>query len=73
MIRTTIQREASQENNTTKLQPGRLYSLSEEQRDHLYEIFSHVNPYIKMRDLLREVKNDCKTVSSKLIMWYGQT
>ncbi|CZS92493.1 uncharacterized protein RAG0_03093 [Rhynchosporium agropyri] len=35
-------------------------ALPEEQRDHMHDIINHSNPYIKMRDLLREVNDSCK-------------
>ena len=39
---------------------GRPRVLSEQKRDHVYDIVTHVNPHIKMRDLLREVDNKVK-------------
>lgn len=45
---------------TSKSRTGRPRALTEEQRDHVYDIVNHSNPHIKMRDLLREVNNDCK-------------
>ena len=59
-IRTTIRREALRDDNQTRPRSGRPHALSEEQRDHVYDIISHTNPQIKMRDLLREVNDDCK-------------
>lgn len=34
---------------------GRPRSLTEEQRDHVYDVLAHVDPAIKMRDLLAEI------------------
>lgn len=34
---------------------GRPRSLTEEQRDHIYDVLAHVDPCIKMRDLLAEI------------------
>jgi hypothetical protein len=47
---------------TTKPRSGRPRALTEEQRDHIYryDVTNHTNPHIKMRDLLREVNEDCK-------------
>ena len=59
-IRTTIRRQASRDDQATKSRSGRPRALTEEQRDHVYDIVNHTNPHIKMRDLLREVNDDCK-------------
>ena len=45
---------------TSKPRIGRPRALTEEQRDHVYDIVTNSNPQIKMRDLLREVNDDCK-------------
>ncbi len=54
-IRTTIRRQALRVDNALALRTSRLYSLTEEQRDYVYDVVNHTNPHIKMRDLLREV------------------
>lgn len=48
---------------TSKPRSGRPRALTEEQRDHVYDVVNYTNPYIKIRDLLREVNDDCKKSS----------
>ncbi|KAG9227919.1 hypothetical protein BJ875DRAFT_341439, partial [Amylocarpus encephaloides] len=45
---------------TSKSRCGRPRALTEEQRDYIFDTVNHTNPHIKMRDLLREVNDDCK-------------
>jgi transposase len=59
-IKSTIRREASRINNASKSRSGRPRALTEEQRDHVYDIVNHTNPHIKMRDLLCEVDDVIK-------------
>jgi hypothetical protein len=59
-IRTTIRRQASRDDNKPLPRSGRPQSLTEEQRNHVYDVVNHTNPHIKMRDLLREVNDACK-------------
>jgi hypothetical protein len=60
IIKLIIRREASYINNASKSRSGRPRALTEEQWDHVYDIINHTNPYIKMRDLLREVDDIIK-------------
>jgi transposase len=59
-IRTTIRRESQRDDNTTRVRSGRPRILSEEDRDHIYDIVAHQNPHVKMRDLCREVSDKAK-------------
>jgi hypothetical protein len=43
-----------------------------EQRDHVYEVVTHLNPYIIMRDLLRKVNDDYKIRYTKPVVRVGQ-
>jgi hypothetical protein len=60
-IRTTIRRIklSGSTDTTSKPRSGRPRALTEEQRDHVYDVVT-TTPHIKMRDLLREVNDDCK-------------
>jgi len=58
-IKSTCQREALRTDNQTKPRTGRPRKLSDEQRDHLYDVVTHQNPHIKIRELLEEVDNVC--------------
>jgi len=58
-IRTTCQREPSRTNNQSKPRIGGPRKISEEQRDHLYDVTNR-NPHAKNEDLLKEVDNVCK-------------
>lgn len=59
-IKSTIRREASRVDNHSKPRSGRTRALIEEQRDYVYDITNHINPHIKMRDLLLSVDDACK-------------
>ena len=59
-IKATIRRESSRVQNASKPRSGRPRALTEEQRDHVYDIVNHTNPHIKIRDLLREVDDAVK-------------
>lgn len=50
-IKTTCQRETLRINNQTKSRIGAPWKLSDEQRDHLYDIAMHQNPNITNRDI----------------------
>ena len=57
-IKSVIRRQTS--DFKSRPRSGRPRVLSEQERDHVYDIVTHVNPHIKMRDLLREVDNKVK-------------
>ena len=59
-IKTTCRREASRVNNVSKPRSGAPRKLTDEQRDHIYDIVSFKDPHMKMRDLLSEVDNVVK-------------
>jgi hypothetical protein len=59
-IKSTIKREALRVDNYSKPRSGRPRALTEEQRDYIYNITNHINPHIKMRDLLHSVDDSCK-------------
>ena len=59
-IKTTCRRGKSRIDNKSKPRSGAPRKLSEEQRDHLYNIAIYQNPYIKHRDLLEEVDRAIK-------------
>jgi transposase len=67
-IKSFIQREARQAQNHTPSRPGPKRKLSEEDRDHIYDIVHHQNPHIKHRDLLREVDNKIKLSSLRNLL-----
>lgn len=50
-IRATITRSGLR----TTPRTGRPRVLTEEQRDHIYDVLAHVDPSIKMQDLLAEI------------------
>ena len=54
-IKSIIKSASSQVDFKTKPRSSWPRTLTEEQHDHVYDIVNHVNPYIKMRDLLHEV------------------
>ena len=53
-IKTTIRRESIRVNNTTRARSGRPRKLTEQQRDHIYDLV-HSEPHIQYKDLLSEV------------------
>jgi transposase len=59
-IITTCRREALRNiENIIQPRSGRPRGLREKQRDYIYDIVNHTNPYIKIRDL-REIDNIIK-------------
>lgn len=58
-IRTTIRQERECLNNQTQPQSGRPHGLTEEQRDHIFEL-STTSPHLKYTDLLDEVDHSVK-------------
>lgn len=68
-IRTTIARsQARGEANTSRPRKGRPRALTEEQRDHVYDVLSHRDPTIKMRDLLAEIDFAVKPRAMRLLL-----
>lgn len=53
-IKTTVYREHTRDNNTTRSRTGHPRRLTEEHRDRLWEIVES-NPHIKMDDILEEM------------------
>ena len=58
-IRTAIKRERDRLNNHTQPRSGRPRQLTENQRDHIFEL-STTNPHIKYTELLDEVDHAVK-------------
>ena len=58
-IRSTINREQQRQNNQSRPRSGRPRQLTEEQRDHLFEL-SVTDPHLKYSDLLNEVDHAVK-------------
>jgi transposase len=67
-IKSTIRREATRVNNVSRPRPGRPRTLTEEQRDHIYDLVNHTNPRIKLEDLLLEVDNSIKKRSLQTLL-----
>lgn len=67
-IRTTIVRSAARPSHKSLPRTGRPRSLTEEQRDHIYDVLAHRNPTIKMRDLLAEVDFAVKPRAMRLLL-----
>ena len=59
-IRSRIGRSAVRINQVSRPRTGAPRRLTEEQRDHIYDIVTHINPRVKMRELLEEVDNVVK-------------
>lgn len=66
-IKTTIRRENQRLNNVSQPRSGRPRQLTEEQRDHLYDLTT-TNPHIKMHDLLEEVDHAVKERSIRNLL-----
>jgi transposase len=58
-IKTTIRRERTRVDNISKPRSGRPHQLTEEQRDHIYDL-SQSRPHIKIQDLLAEIDQTVK-------------
>lgn len=67
-IRTTIARSASRPAHKSLPRTGRPRSLTEEQRDHIYDVLTHRDPTIKMRDLLAEIDFAIKPRAMRLLL-----
>jgi hypothetical protein len=59
-IITTCRREHLRGNNQTRPHSGPPCKLTEEHRDHVYDLISHQDPHIKVRDLCAEVDHVVK-------------
>ena len=59
-IITTCRREHLRDDNKTRPRSGPPRKLTEEQRDHVYDLINHQNPHIKTRDLCAEVDYSVK-------------
>ena len=67
-IKTTYYREANRINNQSKPRTGAPRKLSDEQRDHLYDIATHQNPHITNRELVNEVDGTVKKRSIQRLL-----
>lgn len=67
-IKTTIRREAVRENNATKKRSGRPRQLTEEDRDYIYDLVTHISPHITHRDLLAAVDNKINARSLQYLL-----
>ncbi len=59
-IKTTCYREANRVNNQSKQRSGAPRKLSDEQRDHFYNLAVHQNPHIKNRELVDKIDETVK-------------
>jgi transposase len=59
-IITTCRREQLRDDNKTRPRSGPPRKLTEEHRDHVYDLISHQDPHIKIRDLCAEVDHVVK-------------
>ena len=66
-IKSTIYNERKRLNNHSLPRSGRPHGLTEEQRDHLYDLTT-TNPHIKMRDLLESVDEAVKERSIRRLL-----
>lgn len=66
-IKTILRRERERVNCVLKPRSGRPRGLTEEQRDHLYDLTT-TNPHIKMRDMLEEVNHAVKERSIRNLL-----
>ena len=67
-IRYTVKREEARNQNKSLPRTGRPRILTDEQRDHVYDIVTHKNPHISMPDLLAEVDNAVKLRSIRVLL-----
>ena len=58
-IKSTILLEQKRKDNLSRTRSGRLHKLTEEQRDHIYDLSIH-QPHIKIHDMLEEVDHVIK-------------
>lgn len=66
-IKTTIRRESIRVNNTTRARSGRPRKLTEQQRDHIYDLVQS-EPHIRHIDLLTEVDHVVKRRSIQYLL-----
>lgn len=66
-IKYTVKVESQRKDCATLLRPGRPPKLSEDDRDHLYEVVTD-NPTIKQVDLLAEVDHKVKTRALRILL-----
>ena len=67
-IKSTIRKESTRVDNVTNPGKGRPRALTKEQRDHIYNITNHINPHIKIRNLLHEVSDNYKARSLQMLL-----
>lgn len=67
-IKYTCYREKDRMNNQLKRRSGAPRKLSDEQRDHLYNLTIHQNPYITNRELVAEVDETIKKGSIQRLL-----
>lgn len=66
-IKYTIQNEEKRLDNHTQSRSGRPRTLTEEQRDHIYDLIT-TNPHIKIRELVDEVDGVIKERSMRRLI-----
>lgn len=72
-IKSTIRLEKIRKDNATRVRSGAPRKLTEEQRDYIYDITTHINPHATTRDLLEEVDYTVKeTTMRKLLNEMGK-
>jgi transposase len=62
-VQTTCQREIDRVDNASKPRSGAPRVITEEERDMMFDIILHHDPYIKWRDLTRE----CETAHERSV------
>jgi transposase len=59
-IKSTLRRQALRTNHITRPRSGMPRKLTEEQRDHIYDVITHTNPHATNQDLCAEVNSAVK-------------
>ncbi len=67
-IKRTLRRETSRQDNCSRPRSGAPRLLTEEQRDHLYDVAVHLNLHIKIGDLSKEVDGAVKERAIQKLM-----
>lgn len=67
-IHYTVRKERERQNNQSLPRSGQPRKLTEDDRDHIYDIVTS-NPYIKQQDLLSEVDNKVKICSIRKLLY----
>ncbi|ODA79535.1 hypothetical protein RJ55_05129 [Drechmeria coniospora] len=67
-IRYTCQIEAKRKECVSQPRSGRPRSLSEEDRDRIYDIVTHKDPHIKTNDLLEAIDHKVKARALRMIL-----